>query len=83
MTLEEIKKLNAAAYMPEHERAYVPTLREVLEYCKDKVNLNIELKNNGHDDELPYKVSDLVREYNMENQCVYTSTSLFGADEGA
>lgn len=76
MTLEEIKKLNAAAYMPGHERAYVPTLREVLEYCKDKVNLNIELKNNGHDDELPYKVSDLVREYNMENQCVYTSTSL-------
>ncbi len=76
MTLEEIKNLNAANYMSEYEYAAVPTLREVLESCKDKVSLNIELKNNGHDEGLPDKVVALVKEYDMENQCVFTSTSI-------
>lgn len=76
MTLAEIKKLNAAYYMPDYGWAEVPTLRETLEYCKDRININIELKNNGHDGQLPDKVLALVKEFGMEEQCVFTSMSI-------
>ncbi|MBO5278871.1 MAG: glycerophosphoryl diester phosphodiesterase membrane domain-containing protein [Lachnospiraceae bacterium] len=76
MTLSQVKLLNAAAYMKDYEETEVPTLREVLECCRDQINLNIELKSNGHDPELPDKVVELIREYDMENQCVFTSSSM-------
>lgn len=76
MTLSEIKMLNAASCMPDYGWTEIPTLREVLEYCKDRININIELKNNGHDGLLPDKVIALVTELDMEEQCVYTSTSI-------
>lgn len=76
MTLAQVKLLNAAAYMKDYGETEVPTLREVLECCRDKINLNIELKSNGHDPELPDKAVELIKEYDMENQCVFTSSSL-------
>lgn len=76
MSYAEIQKLNAAYYMKNDMQANVPTLQEILECCQNRVNLNIELKNNGHDEELPDKVVALVKAYEMENQCVFTSTSL-------
>lgn len=76
MTLSEIRQLNAAAYMPDYDRTQIPTLGEILECCKDKINLNIELKNNGHDELLPRKVTELVESFDMNDQCVFTSTSI-------
>lgn len=89
MTLEEIKQLDAGFYMGEQYiqtestgmetsalKTPVPSLAEVLEICKDKINLNIELKGNGHDVNLVEKVVRLIEEYGMEQQCVFTSTNL-------
>ena len=77
MTLEEIKQLDAGFYMgDEYIGTEIPTLREVLKFCKDKINLNIELKGNGHDVNLVERVVDLIKEYGVENQCVFTSTNL-------
>lgn len=76
MTLLEIKQLNAAFYMEGYKSTEVPTLNEVLELCKDKIYLNIELKSNGNNGNLPEKTVELVKEYNMEKQCVFTSTNL-------
>lgn len=76
MTYEEIKLLDAGSYMgEEYKGTQVPTLAQVLALCKGKINLNIELKNNGSPN-LPEKVAAMVEEFGMEEQCVFTSTSL-------
>lgn len=76
-TYKEVRKLDAGSYMgEEYTGTSVPTLQEVLELCKDKIQLNIELKNNGHQEDLVRKTIELVQEYEMEKQCVFTSTSL-------
>lgn len=76
MDYAQIQELNAASYMKNGMVSAVPTLQEILECCQGKINLNIELKNNGHDAELPDKVVAMVKAYEMEDQCVFTSTSL-------
>ena len=54
----------------------IPTLEEVLEACKGRMKLNIELKNIGNSSSLPEQVAALVREYGMEDQWVITSVKL-------
>jgi len=54
-TLEEIKKLDAG------KGEKIPTLKEVIEFVKDKVRLIIELKEEGTED----KVVELIKGYNM------------------
>jgi len=54
-TLEEIKKLDAG------KGEKIPTLKEVIEFVKDKVRLIIELKEEGTED----KVVGLIKGYNM------------------
>ncbi len=53
----------------------IPTLAQVLEMCKGRININIELKANKMSDTLVGQVMDLVEEYDMENQVVVSSTS--------
>lgn len=76
-TLDEIKRLDVGIWFsPEFRGEQIPTLNEVMEYCKGKINLNIEIKYSGKDSRLPEKVADLIAEYEMEEQCVVSSVSL-------
>ena len=77
LTLEELLKLDvgssfSAAYAGEK----IPLLSEVMEYAKGKINLNLELKNIGKETDMPEKAAALIREMEMEEQCVITSTSM-------
>lgn len=77
MNLEELKALDAGSWFSkEYEGVQIPTLDEVLDYCKGRLNLNIEIKNVGKNSELPEKVVMMIQEYGFEEQCVITSTSL-------
>lgn len=76
LTYEEVSKLSAGAWFSEeYADARIPTLDEVLQYCKGKINLNIELKNNGHGQDLESKVVSLIEQYGFERQCVLTSSN--------
>lgn len=51
----------------------IPTLEEVLKYCKGKINLNIEIKNNGHNENIAENVLAVIEENEADNFCVITS----------
>ena len=77
MTFEELEKLDVGSWFSsEYAGTRIPSLREVLELCSQKISLNIEIKYVGKNSELPEKTAEMVREYGMENQCVITSTNL-------
>lgn len=75
-TYEQIAKLDAGAWF---SRAYintkVPTLKEAIEVCKNKIDMNIELKPSGHDRDFEQKVVDLILEAGIEKECVVASMS--------
>lgn len=77
MKYEDVAKLDAGSYFDgSYSDAYIPTLKEVLEECKGKINLNIELKKSGKtDNELVDKVLEYIYLYDMQQQCVITSTN--------
>ena len=77
LTYEELKKLDAGSWFSEeYKDARIPSLREVMDFAKGRIDLNIEIKNLGGGSRLPEKVLALVEEYGMEEQCVITSTNL-------
>jgi glycerophosphoryl diester phosphodiesterase len=65
-------------YAPEFSRERVPNLRDVLQECKDKIHVNIELKYYGHDVDLERKVVEIVESLNMQNQIVVMSLETRG-----
>ncbi len=75
-TYAETASLDAGSWK---NKAYtgvkIPTLREVFELCKGKVNLNLDLKYRYASEGLVEKVVALIEEYDMEWQCVISSTS--------
>jgi len=75
-TLEELKNLDVGTWFSgEFAGEPIPTLDEVMEYAKGKIDLNIEIKNLGNGSSLPEKVLKLVQEYDMMEQCIITSTN--------
>lgn len=75
MTYEEVKKLDAGSwYGSEFEGTGIPDLEEVMQLVKGKASLNIEMKRNASGENLPEAVVALIEEYDMEKQCVITST---------
>ena len=77
MTYSQLEQLDVGSHFsPEFKGERIPALREVLEACKGRMKLNIELKNIGNDTSLPEQVAALVKEYDMEDQCVITSVKL-------
>ena len=76
-TYEELQELDVGKWFsPDFEGEKIPALADVMEFCKGRVNMNIEIKNLGKDSLLPDKVVDMIREHQMEEQCVVTSTRL-------
>ncbi|MDO4490270.1 MAG: glycerophosphodiester phosphodiesterase family protein [Lachnospiraceae bacterium] len=51
----------------------IPTLREVIRECKGKLRLNIEIKANGHNDDIVSRVLQIIREEGFTSHCVITS----------
>ncbi len=74
-SLEELKGLDVGNWFSsDFKGEEIPTLEEVMEYCKGKINLNIEIKSAGDDSLLPEKVALLIDKYQMNEQCVVTSS---------
>lgn len=77
MTFEEIRLLDAGSWFSrEFKGERIPSLEEVMEYAKGRLNLNIEIKYAGAKSGLPGKVCRLVEEHEMEDQCIITCTNM-------
>lgn len=75
-TLEEVKTLDAgSSFSADFAGEQVPTLREALELCRGRMELNIEVKNNGHNADVAVKTAEMITEMGMEDQCVISSMS--------
>ena len=74
-TLSDLKKLNFNKPFPEQPACVIPTLDEVYSLLKDTaLTLNIELKTNELlYPELPEKLVNMEREYNMGGRVIYSS----------
>mgnify|MGYP001820150677 CR=1 FL=1 len=59
----------------------LPTLRQVLELCKDQIGVNIELKYYGSEKRLEQSVAEIVDEVGVADQVVAMSLSLPGVRE--
>jgi glycerophosphoryl diester phosphodiesterase len=74
LSYEEVRQLDVGSWFdPAFSGERVPTLAEVINLCRGKMRLNIELKFFGPDRQLVQKVVDLIREQNFESACVITS----------
>lgn len=74
-TFADLKDLDVGKWFSsDYEGEQIPALEEVMEYCKGRINMNIEIKNLGRDSDLPEKVTELIKEKQMKEQCVVTST---------
>ncbi|MBR2769647.1 MAG: glycerophosphoryl diester phosphodiesterase membrane domain-containing protein [Solobacterium sp.] len=73
-TYDEVKKYDAGKlFSSEFEGTRVPTLEEVIKYCKGKLFINIEIKRNGHDEGIEKAVVDIVRAHDFIDNCDVTS----------
>lgn len=66
---------------PEFSEETTPSLREVLELCRDRSGVLIELKYYGHDQQLEQRVIDIVEEENMQDQVMVMSLSYTGVQK--
>ena len=55
--------------------SYIPTLEEVLDQCKGRIQLNIEIKPNAATPELEAETVRIIYEKGFEHDCVITSQS--------
>ncbi|MGB8455443.1 MAG: glycerophosphodiester phosphodiesterase family protein [Anaerocolumna sp.] len=77
VTYEEVSHLDAGSWKGKaYTGTKIPTLLEVFDMCKGKVNLNLDLKFRSEKEGLEEKVAALIKEYDMEWQCVISSASL-------
>lgn len=74
-TYEELRELDAGNWFSEEfKNEKIPTLEEVLALCKDKCQLNIELKTiDGMYDGYEKIVVEMVKKYEMEDDVCLTS----------
>lgn len=71
---EEVEKLDAGIkFGKKFAGEKVPTLDEVIKYCKGKINLNIEIKSNGHNENIVTNVLKVIEDNNAKDFCVITS----------
>ncbi len=75
MTFDEIRKYTFSDESSDSaEEILIPTLEEVMELVKGRINLIIELKRNAAGQDLVEKVLALIEEYDMEHQCFIQSS---------
>ena len=74
LTYQEVSQLDAGVKFNSRflgER--IPALEEVIEYAAGKIKLNIEVKSNGHNDNIVSKVVQIIQQQNFQESCVVTS----------
>lgn len=70
----ELADLDAGSWFDEkYKDEKIPTLAEVIDYSKNKIALNIELKTNGHEQKLAERVVKIVAEKDFADNCILTS----------
>ncbi len=82
-TLEELKKLSAG-YLEKFGNKFInekiPSLEEVIELSKDKVQLLIEIKRRdnfkNYNDDLEKKIIDIIKSFQIENDVMIVSFNL-------
>lgn len=78
-TAEELRAVDIGSpFGSEFAGQRVPTLEEVLDVCKGRVRLNIELKYYGHDQKLEQRVVELVEKHQMQSDVVIMSLKYDG-----
>ena len=74
VTYEEARRLDVGSWFsPAFAGERIPTLAEVIQLCRGKIKINIELKVFGSDPWLARDVARLVREQVFEAECIVTS----------
>lgn len=74
VTYDEIKDLDVGKWFDKNlQDARIPTLDEVLEYCKGKIKLNIEIKGYEYSKNLEEEVVKLVEKHDMVKDCCVSS----------
>jgi glycerophosphoryl diester phosphodiesterase len=65
-TMEDLKDIDIGSWFaPEFKAERVPSLGEVLDECKGRIRVNIELKYYGHDQQLEQRVAGIVEARGM------------------
>ena len=73
-TIEDLEQIDIGSWFaPEYKDERVPALSEVLDECKGKVGVNIELKYYGHDKKLEQRVARIVEQHGMTSEVVIMS----------
>jgi glycerophosphoryl diester phosphodiesterase len=74
LSFAEVRRLDVGSwFVPPFPGERVPTLTEVIDLCRGKIRLNIELKFFGPDRRLVKEVVDIVRQQHFESECLITS----------
>lgn len=74
-SLSELTDLDAGSWFSkDFMYTRIPTLEEVLNYCKGKIKLNIEVKSSNKGPEFEENLVELIKEYDFENSCLISSS---------
>lgn len=75
VTYEETQQLDAGSwYSEDFAGEKIPTLEEVIELCKGKIKMNIEIKVAGQEsEEFVEKIVNLIQKEDLLSQCIVTS----------
>jgi glycerophosphoryl diester phosphodiesterase len=78
-TIDGLKDIDVGSWLsPQFKDQRVPTLGEVLDECKGKIRVNIELKYYGHDQQLEQRVAEIVDSRDMASQVMAMSLQMDG-----
>ena len=78
-TLEALQQVDIGSWFaPEFADQRVPSLEEVLQLCKDRIKVNIELKYYGRQVKLEERVAEIVERAGMTDQVMFMSLSYDG-----
>ena len=76
LTYNEVRELDAGRWFSaRYAGTQIPTLEEVLDLCKGKIQLNIEIKPNAATPDLEAETVRIIQEKGFEKDCVITSQS--------
>jgi glycerophosphoryl diester phosphodiesterase len=73
-TMDDLNDIDIGSwFFPEFRDQRVPTLAQVLDMCRGKIGVNIELKYYGHDQQLEQRVVDIVKARGMASNIIIMS----------
>ncbi len=77
--LDDLKDIDiGSSFGPEFKDERVPTLAQLLDACRGRIGVNIELKYYGHDEQLEQRVAEIVESHGMQAEVVAMSLKMDG-----